>query len=252
MREFKDVVIVILAHDEVKSLRETVEGLVSLCSVDDLEQIIIFLAPNATPECSAMAQTLSEDLQGVRVRVVKQIKRIGLREMQDVLAAQSNASHAMFISSDLEIPLPTFAQMITESKHNPDALISLSRWKKGGGFNDYPKWQLLLHYIFQKIVRVLYQNRKLTDATAGYTMMPNDILVNLNLRETNLSIMLEYKLCSLRLGLPLVELPAQYQTRKEGQSANSFLQKFNYFLPLFRVRFTPKNQLLREKGAEHA
>jgi hypothetical protein len=252
MCKFESVAVVVLARNEVNSLRETVETLLRLCPAEDLEQVILFLAPNATPECRAVADELERSSTEVPVRVVIQKKNVGIRETQDVFEEQSRASHAMFMVADLEVPIEKFAEMAAQCKAHPDALVAFSRWMPGGGFTGYPKWQLPLHYIFQQTVRILYHGCGVTDATAGYTAMPREVFVSQNLRENHHGVFLEYKLIPMRLGLPLVEIPLQWHIRREGKSTNSFFRKLSYFVPLFKVWLTPQNKLLREGGESDA
>jgi len=245
---FEKIAIVVLARDEVHSLRETVKTLAKICCAEDVEQIIIYLAPHATKECKAEAKMLEQSVHKIRVNAVQQTAHgPGLGYFQKLFVNESKATHGLVMSADLEIPLEIFVQMIAASKANPTALVSLSRWKKGGSFAGYPKWQLPLHFIFQQLVRLLYLRYDCTDATAGYVSVPVNVFSMLKLKELQQSIFLEYKLYMLYLGMPLIEIPAKYQSRQEGNSTNSLLRKFSYFVTLFRVRFTPKEKLL-EKG----
>ena len=243
--EFKSVMPVILARDEVSGLRETVEALATLLPPADVEKIVMYLAPDSTEECKAAAKELENTIKTVPVRYVQQQTIVGIEEFQEYMLKKSTASHALFLSADLEVEPETAVRMLEACKQNPNALVSLTRWGKGGGFSGYPKWQLPLHWFFQKVVRIMYGARMSTDATAGYAAFPTKIAAGLWLREKRQSMFLEYKLNLLCLKMPLIELPVRYRARREGKSTGSFMHKVRYLVPLICVRFTPRNKLFR-------
>jgi hypothetical protein len=240
---FVNTVIVVTARDEEQSLRKTVESLADLCSPEDVEHLVVFMAPDSTEGLRAEVRRLSETVKQFPVRALLQQTQTGVVELQHYLAAESKASHTLLLSADLEIEPQTALQMLKAGKQSPDALVSISRWRKGGGFFGYPKLQLPIHFFFQIVVRFLYGARLSTDATAGYAALPKRIFEGLCLREKRQSVFLEYKLTLLRLGLPLVEIPAQFCVRREGKSTGSFWHKVRYLVPLVRVRFTPRMRL---------
>ncbi|MDR1408969.1 MAG: hypothetical protein LBJ12_01575 [Oscillospiraceae bacterium] len=243
--DFQSVILVILARDEVHSLRETVESLSALLPAGDVEQLVMFLAPDSTPECNAMALELEKTVSSFPVRTWLQQTQMPVAELQRLLAQKSKASHALMLSADLEISPEMALQMLQACKKNPVALVSLSRWREGGGFTRYTKWQLPLHRFFQSVVRALYGARLSTDATAGYCAVAKQIFEGLCLREKRQSVFLEYKLTLLRLGLPLIEIPVQFRVRREGKSTGGFWHKLRYLVPLLRVRFLPPEKLFR-------
>ncbi|MCL2023667.1 MAG: hypothetical protein FWG82_04775 [Oscillospiraceae bacterium] len=228
-------------------MQKTVLALVDTCCPEDVEQIIIFIATRATPQCLAAAKELEETVTKIPVKAIQQTKG-GVGECRHLLGTVSFASHAILLGSDMEIPLDIPSKMLDMCKKHPNALVSLSRWKDGGSFTGYPKWQLPLHYIFQKLVQICYFSKS-TDATAGYIAVPSEIFSRLRLKENSLSVFLEYKLILYRLGLSLVEIPVCYSSRREGKATNTFWGKLKYFKPFLRVRFTPKPHLL-EGSAE--
>ncbi|MCL2023668.1 MAG: hypothetical protein FWG82_04780 [Oscillospiraceae bacterium] len=242
---FKKIMIGVLARDEVNGLRETVEALAELLPADDVEKIVMYLAPHATHECIEMAKSLEKTVTRIETEMLLQKTWEPVQEYVEYYKNKTLSSHLLMISADLEIPPKAVMQMLETAKENPNALVSLTRWKKGGSFEGYPVWQLPLQWIFQQVVRVMYGANFATDATAGYGAFPLKIGFGLNLREKRQAVFLEYKLCMLRLKMPLIEIPVEYHARREGKSTSGFWHKVRYLVPLIRVRFTPRRKLFR-------
>ena len=246
--KFEKILISILARDEVISLRETVESIAAIFPPEDVDIILMYLAPDATEECKAEAKRLESEIKNMPIIRVLQQTWDPIYEMHPFGISREKASHVLFLAADLEIKPEAALQMLQACKANPNALISLTRWREGGGFTGYPKWQLPIHWFFQQVVRIMYGARMSTDATAGYSAIPKHIGLGLILKEKRQSVFLEYKLCLLRLGLPLVEIPVQYRARREGKSTGSFWHKVRYIVPLIRVRFTSRKNIYHLGG----
>ena len=123
--------------------------------------------------------------------------------------------------------------------------MTSSRWIKGGGFEGYSKIKWLCNYFFQKIMGILFRSRN-TDMTYGYRIFPTDLMQSIRWEETRHPFFLETALKPLKLGVELIEIPAQWRPRQEGESVNGFFANFAYFKTAFRIRKMSREDILKK------
>lgn len=241
---FEGAGVLIAAINETFSLRETVEGLEKACAPEDLVEICILLHPErTTPECRATAEALVAESAGrTPVRIVHQTLPFAGGAYRSAFPGMKG-SHCVMMSADLETPPEAVGRMIAESKRNPQAVVTASRWMKGGGFTGYSPVKRICNAVFQKAFSILYLTR-LSDLTYAFRLFPVGLMRAIDWKETRHPFFLETSLVPLRLGVPFVEIPARWSPRPEGASQNSFLANFRYFKTAFRVRFTPCGRLI--------
>ena len=135
---------------------------------------------------------------------------------------------------------------ISAAASDPDAIILASRWVRGGGFDGYGRVNKALNFIFNKMLQVLFWT-KVKDLTYGYRFAPVDKTLSVKWESTGFSIGMETNLRMLRLGYPIIEVPAMWRVRKQGDSQNSFFTKCKYINTVLKVRFARKDS---NKSAE--
>jgi len=253
MSEFRGVVISVCAHDEVNSLRETVQALQEVCDPTLTTRILIFLAPRATPACVAQAQQLAA--QPFTIPVVMMQEQGGTlgKEAQATLRLQQKqcgASHSLFWTADQDSPAELAAQMIEQAAQHPHAVVKLSRFLADGSLPNskrgFINWR---DATFRKLVLLLYRSTQ-TDPHFGLTLFPIAPFLRFDLRETFMSFTLEYVLCFERMDTQFIELPLHQQERPEGKSNLTIKHKLRYFVPLLRLRVCRKHKIFK-KGESH-
>ena len=132
--------------------------------------------------------------------------------------------------------------MISVAKEHPEAIIFGSRWIKGGGFEGYGGFSKLLNYVFQKLLQILFWT-SIKDLTYGYRMGPIDKLLSVTWESTGFPIGTETNLKFLRMGYEIIEIPAVWRERDQGDSQNSFLTKLKYIPVVLKIRFAPLHSL---------
>ena len=60
------------------------------------------------------------------------------------------------MSSDMETDPNVIKTFIAGAKKYPDRIITATRWKKGGGFEDYNKIKLVCNLIFERRIGLFY------------------------------------------------------------------------------------------------
>jgi hypothetical protein len=233
--------IILPVINETVSLRRTVE--IILRDVRDcVEELIIVVCKRTTPESMAVIEQLQAELGDLVVVLEQTLPFLGgaLRDAFDV----ARGSHVIIMSSDLETNPNEVRTLIDEAQKNPSAIVTTSRWIKGGEFHDYSKIKLMCNWLFQHIFSLLYLTR-LTDMTFGYRIFPTKLVQAIRWEEMRHPFNLESVIKPLRLGVQVIEIPSVWHARIEGESQNPFFRNFEYFRIGIKTRFCSKKSILK-------
>ena len=242
MNNFTSVSIIIPALNETYLLRQTIEIILDSCDKDDIEEIFIVLCDRSTNECVKTAENIKDDFETHPIRIYFQNKPFVGNAFQEAFELVKG-SHIITAAADMDMDPYAISKFIAKCKTSPKSIISASRWIPGGGFNGYKKYMLLLNYIFQKIIDVLFLT-KLTDTTYGFRLYPTELMRSVCWEETKHPFFLETCLKPLRLGVEFIEVPAMWNVRTEGTSEISFLKYLKYINTVFHVRFMKQKNIL--------
>ena len=242
--KFKNVTILLPAMDETYSLRETVDTIARTCESKDIAEFIILLCDRTTKESRAVAEELVSEYEGKIPLYIhdQKLPFVGGAIREGIQLAKG--SHVVMMSSDLETDPNIIQKFVYLAKKYPDRIVTASRWKKGGGFNDYNKIKLVCNLIFEKTIALFYFSN-LSDLTYAYRIFPSKLMKNIIWEELKHPFFLETALKPLRLGVKFVEVPAHWKARTEGVSQNSFFANFKYFKTAWHNRFIKKSKILR-------
>lgn len=239
--ELTSVSVLLPVMDETFSLIQTIEQII--VDADHwIAQFVIVVCDRTTPEAMAAVEECKTRF-GERVIVHTQsLPFLGgaLREAFEV----ATGSHVLLMASDLETDPRLVAGMIEAERRDPNGVVTMTRWVKGGGFSGYSPVKLVLNWIFQRIFVAMYQ-AKLTDMTFAYRLMPTRLVKAIDWQELRHPFLLETIIKPLRLGVSVTELPAAWDVRKEGVSHNPFSQNFVYFRTGLKTRFASRQSMLR-------
>jgi len=246
--KFSSVSVVIPTINETDSLRESVEIILNTCSHADLEEIFIVVCDRTTTDCLSIINNLMMAAGDVPIRLYTQSRK-GLGPALHESMQRVTGSHVVNIAADLDTDPYVIKDMINAAKENPDSIILASRWIKGGGFVGYGRIYKLLNYIFQKLLQILFFT-KATDLTYGFKFAPVDKTLSITWESNGFSIGMETNLKMLRLGYKIVEVPAVWRVREQGDSQNSFFTKLKYIKTVLKVRFASKDSIKDHSYAE--
>lgn len=244
---FENASVLVAAINETFSLRETVAVVEKTCDPADLREFLILLHPEkTTPGCRETAEALVAESAGkTPVRIVYQTLPFAGGAYRSAFP-EARGSHSVMISADLETPPELVGRMIALAKEDPRRVVTASRWMKGGSFSGYNKVKQVCNAVFEKLMSALFLTR-LDDLTFGYRLFPTALLRAVAWKELRHPFFLETSVVPLRLGVPFVQIPANWKPRPEGESQNSFFANFRYFKTAFRVRFSRRSSLLLAK-----
>ncbi len=235
MEEFLSVSVIIPAVNETESLRENVETVMRTCAREDLEEILFVVCEKTTPECLKTIGGLMNAGAGLPMTLCRQ-KRPGIGPAIRESLDRVKAAHAVYLAADTDTDAAVVSAMIEAAKRRPAAIICASRWLKGGGFEGYGRGRVVLNYLFQKMLQVLFFTR-LTDLTYGYRLFPVKTLLSVTWEDDSFSFGMETSLKCLRLGCEFCEVPAVWRARCQGKSQNSPTAKLKYIGTVLKVRF---------------
>ncbi len=228
--------------NETFSLIKTVNIILNLSKKDILEIIIV-----------VDKKTTTKSIEIINALILQKDKLIilHLQKMPFIGGAMQEAfnlargSHVIMMASDLETDPNLIPLLIEKSKIFPDNIITVTRWKSGGGFKNYSKIKLFANWIFQKIFSLLYWTN-LSDMTYAFRIYPINIVRKINWQELKHPFLFETIIKPLRIGVKVIEIPGIWKARTEGVSQNTFLRNFEYFKIGIKVRFLSKSKILKK------
>lgn len=243
--KFENLTVILPAMDETYSLMQTADTIMKTCSREDLAEMIIVVCDRSTKECVAVAEEIKSKYEKeIPITVHFQVKPFVGGAVQEGMK-MAKGSHVVLMSSDLETDPELVQEFIRLEKRNPDKIITATRWRKGGGFHGYSKVKLVLNYIFQRMISLLFFVN-LSDITYAYRIFPKELMQSIRWEELKHPFFLETALKPLRLGVSFIEIPVKWNARTEGVSQNTFWANFRYLKTAIHIRFMKKEQILKQ------
>jgi glycosyltransferase involved in cell wall biosynthesis len=241
IERLESVSVILPVVNETTSLTETVE-IILRDAKDRIRELLVVVCKRTTPEAMAVVNQLQKDLGELVVVHHQTLPYLGgaIREAFDL----ARGSHVIMMSSDLETDPGIVGAMIAEEEKNPSGIVTASRWIRGGSFHGYSKIKLVCNWFFQRVFSLLYCTH-LTDMTYAYRIFPTKLVQAIRWEELRHPFLFETVTKPLRLGVPVVEIPAVWTARKEGESQNTFFRNFEYFRTGVKTRFAGEQSILK-------
>jgi len=227
--------------DETESLVKTVEIILADCG-DAIREFLVVVCKRTTPASREVAVGLRARFPD-KIKIIEQQRPFlggATRDAFDV----ATGSHILMMASDLETPPDRVKEYIAQGRAHPNAIITGSRWIKGGGFEGYSKLKWLLNFVFQKSFSLMYWT-SLSDMTYGFRLIPTKLVQAINWEETRHPFLFETLVKPLRLGVEVIEIPITWRAREEGVSNNPFMRNFEYFRIGLKTRFYSRERILK-------
>ncbi len=176
---FQSVSVILPTMDETTSLTKTVE-IILQASAADVRELIIVVCDRTTDASLGAIAALRVRFGELIVIHRQKLPFVGgaIREGFDL----ARGSHVILMASDLETNPVEVPKLIAESKLHPNAIITTSRWLKGGNFTGYNKIKLMGNWLFQRFFSFLY-NSEMTDMTFAYRLFPTNVLRSIKWQE---------------------------------------------------------------------
>lgn len=225
--------ILIPIMNEVESLKQTVDIILSDCSDEQIELIFI-LSPKSTADASRNASILAEEKYHLTSVITQKYPGLGGAYAHGIEEAHGN--HIIMMASDLETDPSLVKTLIRESNQNPHHIITTTRWKgENSGFTSYGNVKKLFNLVFQKWVSYLYEV-DLSDYTFGFRLYPSEAIKGIKWNQTNFAFLLESILVPIVRGYRVIEVPHFWFPRQEAKSSNQKSFYIDYFKTALKVR----------------
>jgi len=243
--QFLSATVVLPVVNETHSLEETAQTILADVP-DQLRELLIVTCDRTTDQSNHTIAQLRNRWPDLVVVHRQKLPFLGgaMREAFD----RARGSHVIMMASDLETDPRVVKTLIAGAVADPSAIITASRWRAGGSFQGYSRVKLLCNWIFQQMFALLYGTR-LTDMTYAFRIFPTRLVQAIAWEELRHPFLFESLVKPLRLGIPVVEVPAIWKARDEGESQNSFFRNFAYFRTGVKTRFASRRWLLKPQPA---
>lgn len=218
--------IIVTAIDETSSLEETIEILVDENSQNILE-IILAIAPKTTDSCRESIEKMEKKYPKL-LHVHQQSRLPGVGGAIRESLERVKGEFVVMMASDLETDPRLVKEMLKIISQGSLDVVATTRWVKGGSFEGYSVTKLCLNKIFQLFFSAIYSTN-LSDMTYGYRIYKYASISNIQWSQNNHAFFFESILRPIKLGLTIVEIPAKWIARTEGQSRLVLRDYLNYF-----------------------
>lgn len=148
----------------------------------------------------------------------------------------AQGDYCLLLASDLETDPYLVKTMIEKAQNNEADIVTASRWMKGGDFGKYNPFKKVLNKLFQSFFSLLYGTH-LTDMTYGFRVFKIEVIKSIEWQELRHPLFLELILKPLKHGYRIMEIPAKWSAREEGESQIALLDYFDYFIIGLKLRF---------------
>lgn len=232
------LVIIVLAFNEIESLKETIEDLVELMESQST-QIIISTSHQADPQSIDTANLLDKKYANVSMYLQKQ-PYVAAAVLEAIELFESE--YIVYMSADKETPASLVPYMLQEIQSSEVDIVSASRWISGSSFTGYGRLKWLISKCAQWICKLMYLSI-LTEFTYGFRIYKSDVLRQSLFRERKHPFFLESLLVPLRLGYKIKEIPVAWSPRTEGESVVTLRTLVSYIWPIMSVRLRNSKKL---------
>lgn len=193
-------------------------------------EYLFVVAQNATEECKATAQKLSEN---ENCRMIIQ-QGYGLGNAIKTAIDTSKGTHIVLWPADNDMDSTAFPEMARLSRENPESIITVSRWLSENGFEGYGRIRKIVNFISQKAFAVLYKSN-LTDFTNPTQIAPLDLYRKIKWSGQGFELIPEMTFKPLKLGYRFIEVPCKSIPRNDGKTNGSFLNFAKYYGVIFKI-----------------
>lgn len=242
--KFEAVSIILPTLKETDSFVQAISMMLEMNNPKDIAEFIAVVCERTNPESFKSIEKAGEisEAAGVPMRLLYQTRPYFGGAMQDGFDA-AKGSHVCVVTPDLDTAPEKLPEMIDMAKKYPGDITICSRWKKGGGFENYSQVKKVWNYFSQKFLDILYFT-SLSDFTWSNQITPTILARAINHREVKHPMSLERVVIPLRLGIKFHEIPAVCHMPDE-ETVNPLMANFVYLRPAFYWRFKAKDKMVK-------
>ncbi len=220
-----DFTILIPAWNEEDIIRDSVRKIMSYFKNKNFEFLIV--DDGSTDKTPSILKELAKKYSKLRVLTHK--KNMGMGAALQTGFKNANSPVIITMDADLTHPLSLVSKMLYWINKGYDVVIA-SRYVRGGGFRDIPKWRQLISIIGNKIFRAVFWSN-IHDMTTGYRAYRTEAAKKINLKSRKFESQLEISVKILKKRIKFKEIPLVLGLRKKGTSKFNYIKAFKTYVP---------------------
>jgi dolichol-phosphate mannosyltransferase len=225
--------VIMPVYSETESVPRVIDDVLNVAPQHIIE-IILIVSPRSSPECFRVCGEAEK--QRTLVKMVTQSRLPGFGQAYQEAFPLVRGDYVLMLDADGEFDLSAVPRMIEACESGADVAAG-SRWMEGGRFEGYDAVHLVANRLFQSFLRLCFSTR-LHDLTFGFKMLSAQVVRTIPWEGKGYELAMETTIKPLAYGFRVVEVPAIWRKRREGQSKNTNLVgRMKKYLPLaLRIR----------------
>lgn len=208
--------VVIPAHNEEGSIKETVESVTNALMREHIPFEIVVVNDHSTDATATVLTELNAHISQLRIVHNEQLGGFGRAVVSGI-----NAAHGDYIAimmADLSDDPEDLVRFYRAAQKTGVDCVFGSRFIKGGAVHDYPRFKMLLNRFANTLVRLLFGIRY-NDCTNAFKLYKRDTLDGLRpFLSPHFNLTLELPLKAIVRGYTYTVLPNSWRNRKSGVS----------------------------------
>ncbi len=207
--------VVIPAHNEEGTVADTVEGIVSTLSDQNIEHEVIVVDDSSTDGTAAVVAAMAKDHPQVRCLPSPFRNGFGFAVRAGLDAFEGDAvAIVMADGSDSPDDLVAYQRLLEEGYECAFG----SRFVRGSRVIDYPRYKLVLNRIVNLGIRVLFRHGY-NDTTNAFKAYRREVIENLKpFLSNHFNLTVELPLKAVVRGYSYKIVPISWTNRKAGES----------------------------------
>ena len=240
MEPFTGLTVLILATNEQRLLKKTLNAVVDVCGIDDLAEIIAVL-PSVDCPAAVVCEAFGPFFRGVPFRTYIQKKRDRILFFSEV-PYRASSSHFVIMAADMEMDPASLSDMLAAAKADPQCIVCAAKWLRGSDVCGYGRFHTFANVAVNRIAALLIRTHD-ADLFSIFQIYPKEVFDRMRFDHTE-NLLFEYTLKPVVCGERYMEIPTSYRKREEG-AANTDLCLFVrlavcFLVTAFRLSFQRK------------
>ena len=208
--------VVIPAHNEEGSIRETVTSVAGALEREHIPFEIIVVNDHSTDDTAAILNELVLLIPQIHAMSNEQLPGFGRTVVSGINAA--NGTYVAIMMADLSDDPEDLVRFYRAAQETGVDCVFGSRFIPGGMTYDYPRFKLILNRFANTLVQILFSIRY-NDCTNAFKLYKKETLDGLHpFLSPHFNLTLELPLKAIVRGYSYIVLPNSWRNRKSGTS----------------------------------
>jgi dolichol-phosphate mannosyltransferase len=219
--------VVVPAHDEERSITETIDGLVQALEGAEIDYEILVVDDSSTDRTRAVVQLIGAKNPRVRYHRSHYPRGFGFTVRAGLDEFEGDAvAIVMADASDDPADVITYYRLLQEGY---DCAFG-SRFMRGGGVHDYPRLKLIINRLANNFIRMLFRHGY-NDTTNAFKAYRREVIETVQpLLSNHFNLTVELPLKAIVRGHSYGIVPITWRNRRAGTSKLSMQEMGSRYL----------------------